>query len=152
MASTARQISRDPFRFDFRTLARRRGRHGPLAADRSALFPHDDLTARAVASAGLAALFALPLLLLSSLFLAAPLAVPAAIGARLSRSVACARSRSAPARSLHQPRLLVGARRMAHCISLVSDGSALARRACGALHGAALRGGAGLRARDHRDG
>jgi hypothetical protein len=40
----------------------------------------EDLTARALAGAGLAALVALPLLLLASVILAAPLAVPPAIG------------------------------------------------------------------------
>ncbi len=70
MASTAGQISRDPFCFDFRRLV-------------AACVPASgsgDPTQRALATAGLAALLALPFLLLSSIALAAPLAVPAAIG------------------------------------------------------------------------
>ncbi len=79
MASTAGQIPRDFFGFDLRRLLRavcagdQRGIGGGLLAGA-------DLTARAVASAGLAALFTLPLLLLSSVVMAVPLAVPAAIG------------------------------------------------------------------------
>ena len=74
MASTAGQISRELFCFDFRRLV---AACSPAGAT---LLAGEDLTARAVASAGLAALFVLPFLLLSSVVLAAPLAVPAAIG------------------------------------------------------------------------
>lgn len=99
MASIARQISRDPFGFDLRRLVHavcspRSGRAG-FAAD---LFADDDLTSRAIASAGLAALVALPLLLLSSVVLAAPLAVPAAIGLgylAVSRALSTHRQRRA---------------------------------------------------------
>jgi len=72
MASTARQMSRDPSGFDLPGLAR-------AFFNRVDLLAGDDVTSRAVASAGLAALVALPLLLLSSVLLAAPLAVPAAM-------------------------------------------------------------------------
>jgi hypothetical protein len=79
MASTAGQIPRDLFGFDFRRLV-----HAVCAREQGGigggLLAGDDLTTHAVASAGLAALFTLPLLLLSSAVLAAPLAAPAAIG------------------------------------------------------------------------
>src|SRR5882724_8505272 len=79
MASTAGQISRDLFRFDFRRfVAAFAPAHGGGAV--GGLFVAEDLTARALAGAGLASLFALPLLLLSSALFGAPLAVPAAIG------------------------------------------------------------------------
>ncbi len=57
-------------------VLRATGQAGGVGA---ALF-EGDLTARALAAAGLAALLSLPLLLLSSIVFAAPLAVPAAIG------------------------------------------------------------------------
>jgi hypothetical protein len=77
MASTAGQISRDLFCFDFRRFfaacapAQRRANGGVFAAE--------DLTALALAKAGIASLLALPALLLASLFWGAPLAVPAAL-------------------------------------------------------------------------
>lgn len=77
MASMARQISRDPFGFDLPGLVLAISR--PRAGGPADCLHDEDLTSRAVASAGLAALVALPLLLLSSVLLAAPLAVPAAI-------------------------------------------------------------------------
>jgi hypothetical protein len=80
MASMARQISRDPFGFDLRGLVRAISAPRAGHADGPDFLADEDLTSRAVASAGLAALVALPLLLLSSVLLAAPLAVPAAIG------------------------------------------------------------------------
>jgi hypothetical protein len=79
MASTAGQISRDLLCFDLRRfVATFAPAHGGGAG--GGLFAGEDLTARALAGAGLASLFALPLLLLSSALFGAPLAVPAAIG------------------------------------------------------------------------
>jgi hypothetical protein len=79
MASGARHISRDPSLFGFLGLVRAVV-ESRVAQVGSGRVLGDDLTARAIAGAGLAALSMLPLLLLSSVLFAAPLAVPAAIG------------------------------------------------------------------------
>jgi hypothetical protein len=78
MASMARQISRDPFGFDLLGLARAVLWPGFAW---STLPAEENLTTRAVTTAGLAALVTLPFLLLCSVLLSTPLAVPAAIGA-----------------------------------------------------------------------
>lgn len=77
MAFTAGQTARELPAIDLRRLLRTAARDlaGWGDAGRS---PRDLLTARALASAGLAALMALPVLMLASLALGAPLAVPAA--------------------------------------------------------------------------
>ena len=79
MAFTAGQISRDLFRFDFRTLV---GEFRPLGAIGAGdgTLAAEDPTARALKGAGLASLFALPFLLLGSVVVDAPLAIPPAIG------------------------------------------------------------------------
>jgi len=81
MASTTRQMTREFSIFDFGSLVR--AVWMPAAAtdgQAAGFFAGDDLTSRALASAGIAALVTLPFLLLSSIVLATPLAVPAAIG------------------------------------------------------------------------
>ena len=78
MASMARQISRDPSGFDVMGLVRTVLWPGFASSNLPA---EEDLTTRAVTSAGLAAVVTLPFLLLCSVLLSAPLAVPAAIGA-----------------------------------------------------------------------
>lgn len=77
MASTAGQMPRNLLGFDLRSVVRFAA--GPSGRG-DAFSDAENLTARAVAAAGLAALATLPVLLLSSVVLGAPLAVPAAIG------------------------------------------------------------------------
>jgi hypothetical protein len=72
MASTAGQISRELFGFDFRRLFATVSPRSPLRSGNA--------TAQAVAGAGLMALFTLPFLLLLSVVFTAPIAVPAVIG------------------------------------------------------------------------
>lgn len=79
MARTAMQMPGQRSLIDFGGLASalsgRAGAHGSLTRP----IEGDDLTARAVAFAGLAALAGLPMLLLASMLFSAPFAVPAAI-------------------------------------------------------------------------
>lgn len=80
MARTAGQMPRGLASFEIGALVRRA--IAPLCADRLlGVGPSqgDALTAQAVACSGLAALFGLPILLLASVVLGAPLAAPAAI-------------------------------------------------------------------------
>lgn len=81
MASTAGHMTREFSIFDFGSFARAVWMPVAVRGGQAAgFFSGDDLTSRALASAGIAALVTLPFLLLSSVVLAAPLAVPPAIG------------------------------------------------------------------------
>ena len=86
MASMARQISRDPFGFPLQGLVRVIF-SGPAgqAGGPADLLADEALASRAVASAGLGALVALPLLLLSSVLLSTPLACRLRLGSVISQ-------------------------------------------------------------------
>jgi len=93
MPSIAGTSPEGALRFNFRTLV-----SAAVPSPAAATSTRDALTARAMAGAGLAAILGLPLLLLSSLALGAPLAIPAAIASgylAISHALASNRPRRA---------------------------------------------------------